>query len=72
VPLSAIFFLNIFFASPTDPDWSKAALNSQFGYAMSIVNVVLFAAVALALSLSVSRSRPWPGLRRALRAAPAA
>lgn len=72
VPLSAIFFLNIFFASPTDPDWSKAALNSWFGYAMSIVNVVLFAAVALALSLSAGRSRPWPDIRRALRTAPAA
>ena len=68
-PLSVIFFLNVYFASPTDPDMSKAALNSAFGHAMSMVNVALFAAAALALATSAGRARPWPGLLR-LRGSP--
>jgi len=59
VPLAAIFFLNVFFASPTDPDWSKAPLNSTFGYAMAAVNVVIFVAVAAALAAGSAGGRPW-------------
>lgn len=59
VPLSAIFFLNIFFASPSDPDISKAALNSDFGLAMAGVNVALFVVTAAALLVYTIRARPW-------------
>ena len=59
VPLAAIFFLNVFFASPTDPDMTKAPLNSTFGYAMAVVNVGIFVAVAAALVARSAGTRPW-------------
>jgi hypothetical protein len=68
-PLAAIFFLNIFFASPTDPDMSKAALNSRFGYAMSSLNVVLYTTALVAIIGRALRERRWPFVRPAARPA---
>ncbi|MGB2694542.1 MAG: hypothetical protein WBD55_05070 [Dehalococcoidia bacterium] len=64
LPLTAIFFLNVFFAAPSDPDMSKAALNSDLGLALSMVNVALFAITATALLTAAFRARPWPPLLR--------
>ena len=63
-PLSAIFFLNIYFASPSDPDMSKALLNSRFGFAMAGLNVTFFIVATAALVVAAVRARPWPRLLR--------
>ncbi len=60
VPLSAIYFLNIFFASPSDPDIFGSYLQSDFGQAMAGLNVSAFVATAAALALASWRVRPWP------------
>ncbi len=71
VPLSGIFFLNIFFASPSDPDIFGRYLLSDFGQAMAGLNVAAFAATALALVLASWRVRPWPSPLRPSGATPA-
>lgn len=58
VPLSVIFFLNVFFAAPSDPDMTKAALNSPLGYVLSAVNVAFFAAAVCALVILALRTQP--------------
>ncbi len=60
VPLSAIFFLNIFFASPSDPDIFGRYLLSDFGQVMAGLNVAAFVATATVLVLASWRVRPWP------------
>ena len=64
MPLSAIFFLNIYFASPSDPDMSKALLNSDFGFVMSALNVAFFVVTTAALLVVAVRARPWSRLLR--------
>lgn len=64
VPLSAVFFVNIFFASPSDPDIFVTYLESDFGLAMAALNVAAFVVTAGVLLLSAMRSRPWPRLLR--------
>ena len=58
-PLSLTFFVNIFFASPTDPDWSKAPLNSALGHAASALHTVFFAS---ALGVLITRTVQTPRL----------
>jgi Gpi18-like mannosyltransferase len=60
VPLSAIFFLNIFFTSPSDPDIMGTYLESDFGLAMAGLNVAFFVVTAAALVVVAFRARPWP------------
>ena len=64
MPLSAIFFLNIYFTAPSDPDISKALLNSDFGLAMAGLNVAFFVVTATVLLVAAFRTRPWPHLLR--------
>lgn len=58
-PLAVIFFFNCFFASPTDPDMSKAPLNSVYGYAAAMANVVCFVTIAAALAAQSVGAVSW-------------
>lgn len=57
LPLAASFFLNVYFASPTDPDMSKAWLNSDLGYAMAGLNLAIFAVACGAMLSQVFQLR---------------